>query len=161
MCYSCWLGQLCLKQPTADRGGETLRLKKGWKNSKLWLFSWGKNHHWAISIGPVYSGEQFLCAHSPSEEVKGLLFWEKNHRIFFLTLPPVPSWSRAGGLWLLSIRKSSGSGQRVELHSCCCLLGEPPKNPSASSTEPPPAFAVQTHGRRQNGEYHPRAVEAT
>lgn len=88
MCYSsCWLSQLCLKQPTADGGGETLSLKKGWKNSKLWLFSWGKNHHWAICIGPVYSGEQLLCAHSPSEEVKRLLFWEKNTVFSFSPSP--------------------------------------------------------------------------
>lgn len=60
----------CPKEVTAGTGEETLNLK----NPKFWLLQSDKNHHWAICC----SGEQLLSSHSPSEEEKRVLFWEKD-----------------------------------------------------------------------------------
>lgn len=117
-CSSCWSGQWCPKQLTADTGEETLSLK----NPKFWLFHWDKNNYRAICC----SGEQLFCSHSPCEEEKGC-YSEKKTTVFSVSSSPQAHTDTAAGLWLLSIHShalgtSWGSGQWVKLHSCCCLF---------------------------------------
>lgn len=100
-------------------------------------------------------------AHTAHLRKKSWCYSEKKIPYFLSLPPPGSSWSGAAGLWLLSIRSCSGSGQQVEPGSCCPLLEEPSKSPLEISAEPPPGFVTQTHVPVLNGGYHPRAIEAT
>lgn len=99
---------------------------------------------------------RLLCAYRPPEEENGLLFWEKTP--YFPSQAPL-EWSHkvlaAQHLQALGLRAVSQA--QLLLPSPCWT----PKNPSESSTEPPPGFVIQTHLWWLNGEDHPSAAEAT
>lgn len=69
-CAAASAGQSSCAQPRVDGDGEALRLRIDSPPLALHL---GQNCHRATCAGPMRTGEQRLCTHSPSEEEKGLL----------------------------------------------------------------------------------------